>query len=95
LDEHKEGTPAPIPPFGTVNNPIRMMEMEHESAGENMARVHEITSAFQPPEWACNTYRALYHMLQEFEDDLLIHIHLENNILFPKASALEKSLSKS
>ncbi len=93
LDQHVEGTPAPMPPFGTVNNPIRMMEMEHDSAGENMARIHEITSAYQPPEWACNTYRALYHMLQEFEDDLHIHIHLENNILFPKASALEAKLN--
>lgn len=89
LDENQQGTPFQRAPFGTVNNPISMMEAEHDSAGEKLTRLHELTSAYQPPEWACNTYRALYHMLQEFENDLHIHIHLENNILFPKASALE------
>ena len=92
LDAHEAGQPAPQPPFGSVGNPIRMMEVEHENAGENMARIHEITNNFQPPEWACNTYRALYHSLQQFEEDLHIHIHLENNILFPKAIALEAEL---
>lgn len=91
LEYAKASGLVPTAPFGTVNNPINMMEEEHDSAGETLARLREITSSYRPPEWACNTYRAMYHMLQEFEDDLHLHIHSENNILFPKAVKLEQS----
>ena len=68
-----------------VSGPIQMMEMEHESAGNALRQLRRITSDFQPPEDACNTYRALLDGLKTLESDLHEHIHLENNILFPKA----------
>ena len=79
-------------PFGTIKNPIEMMEMEHESAGGNMQRIKELSQDYQPPEYACNTFRVLYAKLQEFENDLHQHIHLENHILFPKSIQLEAEM---
>lgn len=78
---------APMPqlPFGTVANPIRMMEMEHDEAGDALRRIRSITQDFAIPEYACVTYRALMAGLEELEQDLHLHIHLENNILFPRA----------
>lgn len=81
-----------ISPFGSIKNPINMMEEEHESAGGNMQSINELSSGYNPPEWACNTYKVLYAKLQEFENDLHQHVHLENNILFPKAINLEAEL---
>ncbi|MBL7755655.1 MAG: iron-sulfur cluster repair di-iron protein [Chitinophagaceae bacterium] len=80
---------VPPSPFGTIQNPINMMESEHELAGELTARIRELTMGYCAPDWACNTFKAMYHKLKEFENDLHIHIHLENNILFPKALELE------
>ena len=80
------------PGFGTVNNPIKMMEQEHELAGETFKEISRLTNQYTPPAGACNTFRALYSKLEEFEEDLHQHIHLENNILFPKATALENQL---
>ncbi|MCP4443357.1 MAG: iron-sulfur cluster repair di-iron protein [Aureispira sp.] len=91
VQAQKEGSPAPRPPFGTVNNPIRMMEMEHENAGEILKEIAKLSNNYTPPEGACNTFRALFAKLDEFEQDLHQHIHLENNILFPKALKLENS----
>ncbi len=85
----------PQPHFGTVKNPVRMMEHEHDVAGELMHRIAALSGNYSPPEYACNTYRVLYAKLKEFEDDLHSHIHLENNILFPKAIALEERILKS
>ncbi len=87
----KEGTIAPKPHFGTVNNPIKMMEEEHENAGDIFKEIARLSNNYTPPESACNTFRALYAKLDEFEQDLHQHIHLENNILFPKAIQLEKN----
>ena len=81
----KEG----MPPFGTVKNPIRMMEHEHDLAGNIMGRIRELSNNFTPPEHACNTYRVSYAKFEEFEADLHLHVHLENNILFPRAIILE------
>ncbi len=81
------------PPFGTVRNPINMMEMEHISAGNSMAAINELSNDYTPPTDACNTYRVLFGKLKEFEDDLHQHINLENNILFPKAIKLEEELT--
>ncbi len=81
-----------LPMFGTVRNPIRMMEHEHDSAGSAMRRIRELSNDYTPPEHACNTYRVAYAKLEEFESDLHHHIHLENNILFPKAARLEEKL---
>ncbi len=87
-----EGTEVPATHFGTVGNPIHMMEEEHEEAGGFLARISELSDGFTPPQGACNTYKAFYAKLDEFEQDLHHHIHLENNILFPKALKLEKML---
>lgn len=74
---------------GSVNNPIRVMMHEHDSAGNALARMREITSNYALPDGICNTFRALWFELQEMERDLHRHIHLENNILFPRAAKLE------
>ncbi len=86
----RDGMPMPIPGFGSIENPIRMMEAEHESAGGAMAEIQRLSSDYTPPLDACTSYRVLFAKLQEFEQDLHQHVHLENNILFPKAIALEK-----
>ena len=70
---------------GSVANPIRQMEHEHDQAGDALAILHESTDAFTPPEWACNTYRAMLDSLARLEADMHQHIHKENNVLFPKA----------
>jgi len=80
------------PPFGTVENPIRMMEHEHDHAGNLMKQIRQLSHNFIPPDDACNTFRVTYAKLQEFEEDLHQHIHLENNILFPQAIELEQRL---
>jgi len=85
----KRGAQAPPPMFGTVQNPVRMMMMEHDSAGQALHRIREITDGYTPPSDACVSYQALYQAIQEFEVDLHQHIHLENNILFPRAIELE------
>lgn len=86
----QETTLSP-PAFGTINNPITMMETEHETAGDIFKEIARLTNNYTPPENACNTFRALYAKLDEFEQDLHQHIHLENNILHPKAIQLEKT----
>ena len=83
--------PLPGAPFGTVEGPIRMMEHEHESAGGAMARIRELTGDYTPPDDACTTYRVCLQELKAFEDDLHVHVHLENNVLFPKACVLEST----
>lgn len=87
-----EGTEVPSTHFGSVENPIHMMEEEHEEAGDILKRIAELSDNFTPPQGACNTYKAFYAKLAEFEEDLHQHIHLENNILFPKALKLENTL---
>jgi regulator of cell morphogenesis and NO signaling len=88
-DQHR---PAPFAPFGTVNNPVRMMMREHDTAGQILRELRVITSDYKVPADACISYRTLYEALENFEKDLHQHIHLENNILFPKALELEDSL---
>lgn len=90
----KEGAQLPETRFGTVDNPIKMMETEHEEAGEIFKKISALTNNYTPPVGACNTYRAFYAKLEEFEKDLHQHVHLENNILFPKALKLEKDLKE-
>jgi regulator of cell morphogenesis and NO signaling len=84
----KGGTPPPSGPFGRVSNPIRMMEQEHESAGSAMATIRDLTDGYVPPADGCTTYRICMQELEAFEVDLHAHVHLENNILFPKAKQL-------
>ena len=90
----RSGGPAPQPPFGTVGNPIRMMEADHQFAGDAMAAIRRLTSNYQPPENACATYRVCFQELEAFEKDLHEHVHLENNILFPRALRIEDALAR-
>ena len=83
------GEPVPPAMFGTVVNPVRMMMQEHDSAGDVLRSLRTVTKDYALPEDACISYRTLYQALQGFEADLHQHIHLENNILFPRAVAME------
>jgi regulator of cell morphogenesis and NO signaling len=85
------GHPRPHSCFGTIENPIRMMMMEHDGAGEVLAELKQLSNHYTAPEDACPTYLAFYAGLKELEQDLHQHIHLENNILFPRAAELEAS----
>ncbi|MEZ4792469.1 MAG: iron-sulfur cluster repair di-iron protein [Gelidibacter sp.] len=87
-----EGTKLQSPQFGTIENPIAMMKEEHENEGERFRQIAELTNNYTPPADACNTYKVTFAMLDEFEKDLHLHIHLENNILFPEAIKLEQLL---
>jgi regulator of cell morphogenesis and NO signaling len=80
-------------PFGTLGNPIRAMEHEHDAAGDALAKLHQLTDGYRIPNDACATYRTMLDSLDKLERDLHQHIHLENNILFPRAEELEKSVS--
>jgi regulator of cell morphogenesis and NO signaling len=80
-------------PFGTVGQPIQAMMQEHDAEGARFRRIRKLSGGYAVPEDACNTYRAAFAALQEFEGDLHLHIHLENNILFPRALELEQRLS--
>jgi regulator of cell morphogenesis and NO signaling len=96
LVEAKRGSKAfRLPPFGSVQNPIRMMEAEHQAAGNEMAGIQSLTDGYFPPADACTTYRVTFQELKQFEEDLHRHVHLENNILFPKTLALEQELASS
>lgn len=88
----KNDIPYRAPGFGSIKNPINVMEAEHVSAGDCLKRINEITDNFTPPDDACSTYKVLYAKLKEFETDLHQHIHLENNVLFPKAIKIEREL---
>lgn len=85
-----QGLPIPPVPFGSVANPIAVMEREHGSAGDALAELRTLTGNYQLPSYACNTVKAVYEGLQALEADLHVHIHLENNILFPRAIAMER-----
>jgi regulator of cell morphogenesis and NO signaling len=81
-----------FPPFGTVRHPVSMMMMEHDTAGDILRRMREISMEYRLPEGACPSYTALYTRLEAFEKDLHQHIHLENNLLFPRAVELEQKI---
>jgi regulator of cell morphogenesis and NO signaling len=85
----RRGEPVPTPYFGTVRNPVRMMMQEHDDAGQALRDLREVSSNYQVPADGCISFRTLYQALEEFERDLHQHIHLENNILFPRAAELE------
>ncbi len=94
LESSVRGNTAAAPPhFGTVLNPIRMMMADHEEDGERLRLMREIAGDYTLPEGACPSFTALYAGLQDLERDLHRHIHLENNVLFPAAVDLERSIS--
>ena len=85
------GNPVPAAFFGTVKRPIANMVAEHDDAGALLAQIRQISNGYAAPKDACPTYLALYRGLEEFERDLHEHIHLENNILFPRAVEMEQT----
>lgn len=86
----REGRPVPPAMFGSVEMPISRMLADHDDAGALTARIRALSGGFAAPADACPTYRALYQGLEDFERDLHQHIHLENNILFPRAVEMER-----
>lgn len=84
-----------LPSFhcGSLANPIRMMEHEHDNAGFALEGFRSLSDGYTPPDWACNTFRALYDALAHLEADMHQHVHKENNVLFPKAIARELQLA--
>jgi regulator of cell morphogenesis and NO signaling len=93
LEETEAGQrDAPTPFFGTVKNPVRMMMAEHDRVGELLASLREVSEGFTPPDSACFSYRELYRRLAEFEQRTHEHVHLENNLYFPRAVALEEKV---
>ena len=90
VEAARNKTTLSAPGFGTVANPIAMMMEEHENEGNRFEKIVAISNNYTPPADGCNTYKVTFQMLQEFESDLHTHIHLENNILFPKAIVLQE-----
>jgi len=90
----KNSIEMPAAPFGSVDNPIKVMESEHDNAGLLLKKMNALSDSYTPPQDACATFRVLYGELKEFEEDLHVHIHLENNVLFPKAKTMEEKLNK-
>ncbi|WMJ73602.1 iron-sulfur cluster repair di-iron protein [Cytophagaceae bacterium ABcell3] len=93
VEAEVSGTPLSAPHFGTVENPVQMMMHEHDAEGERFRKIAELSNNYTPPADGCNTYRVTLALIKEFEDDLHLHIHLENNILFPQAIDMEKRLN--
>ncbi len=91
IERLEQGGPRPQSCFGTVRHPIANMIAEHDDAGALLQRIRELARGYALPAGACASYQALYRELQDFERDLHQHVHLENNILFPRAVALEDS----
>lgn len=92
IRELDQAVTAPSFHCGGVGNPIKMMEMEHQNAGAALDRIREMTTDYEIPEDACNSFRAMLSGLEHLEADLHLHIHKENEILFPKASEMEARL---
>jgi regulator of cell morphogenesis and NO signaling len=92
VNVQKNSASPEAPFFGTIKNPIQMMEAEHESAGNLLADIEKLTNYYAPPADTCNTFKVFYQELKEFELDLHKHVHLENNILFRRSIELENKL---
>ncbi len=86
------GSKPERPYFGTIKNPINMMESEHTSTGDNLFNIRNMTNNYSLPADACTTYSTYYKELKEFEEDLHKHVYLENSILFPKAIKVEEKI---
>lgn len=89
FNAHKSGVKLERPHFGSVNSPIEMMKEDHDAEGVRFRKIAELSNNYTIPADGCNTYRVTFALLKEYEDDLHLHIHLENNILFPEAIRLE------
>jgi regulator of cell morphogenesis and NO signaling len=85
-----------LPAFhcGSLANPIRQMELEHHGAGDALEKLRTLTDEYAPPTWACNTYRAMLDALAHLERDMHVHVHKEDNVLYPRALRREAELAK-
>jgi regulator of cell morphogenesis and NO signaling len=93
LERSASGNGSVEPPFfQTVRNPIHTMMREHDSAGELVRKIRKASNEYEAPADACTSYQATYQELRRFEEDLHLHVHLENNILFPRAVELEAAV---
>lgn len=90
----KTGEKAPMPFFGTVKHPVKKMMEEHDVVGSILAQIREVTADYAAPEDACGSFRELYRTLGELEEETHMHIHIENNIYFPRAVALEEDAGR-
>ena len=90
----EEGTKVAAPNFESIQFPIQAMMDEHTNEGDRFRLIEALSDNYTPPADGCNTYRVTFALLKEFEQDLHLHIHLENNILFPKAIELEKEFAQ-
>ncbi len=88
----KNNEPAESPLFKSVQSPVQMMMADHADEGEKIARIAALSGGYETPADACNTFALTYQLLKDFEKDLHRHIHLENNILFPKSIEMEAEL---
>ena len=86
--------PVSWPPFGTVENPIRMMVLEHDQTDEEIKEIRKLSKEYTPPTDACDRYAALYDGLAAFDRDMQRHIDFENDLLFPRAVAMEEDACK-
>lgn len=93
VEAEQKGKTPQKPDFKEASNPIAMMEEEHDDAGASLAKIRKLSNDYTLPADACTTYQLLYQNLEAFEKDLFKHVHLENNILFPKALRLENRLN--
>lgn len=84
------GRPAPVATFGSVKNPVRMMRAEHETIGAELREIRKLSRDYDTPKDQCSSFRALYLALEEFERERDQHMYLENEVLFPRAEALEE-----
>jgi regulator of cell morphogenesis and NO signaling len=88
----ESGQAVAVPGAGAwIGSPIAVMEAEHAEAGAALAVMRDITLGYAPPEWACPTFRGLFYGLAQLESDMHLHVHLENNVLFPRAATLAKA----
>lgn len=92
-EAQEKGYPLSRPHFGDIDDPIRMMETEHDAEGERFRKIAQLSSNYSCPPDGCQTYRVAYALLQEFESNLHEHIHLENNLLFPRAKQMFTNFS--
>ncbi len=90
----RAGQPAPLGCFASVELPIARMLADHDDAGALLAKMRDLSGGYRAPDGSCPSYRGLYQALEEFERDLHHHVHLENNILFPRAVEMERSLKE-
>jgi len=92
LERSADGNGSVEPPFfQTVRNPVHTMMKEHDAVGDLIKQIHKASNGYSTPADGCTSYQALYQDLRQFEADLHQHVHLENNILFPRAVELEAS----